>query len=322
MVARSIGEGRASERAERSENGVSGAERVSGAGRIDGERCTRQCGRVADVSRARGRGRHLHQVSRTGVHQKAAGGGQRTGRGRQARRQRATGIDGDVGNVPSARERAAGVHGCGARDAAGHRKGAAVDRGCARVGVGAGERQRSRPGFGQYARAGNVGGERQRVREVCNDAAIVNDCWGDDGTGEAADAEIERAARPDARKAGRIDHASVCNRECSGRAGAGMAEGERIGDVQGRPGAGHGDERAAIGLIADMQERAGGVDGAAVGNRESSGSPESAVADRHLAAHVPRRAGAGHRHARRAQNSKGIDFGGALTVEHAPTGNC
>jgi hypothetical protein len=214
MVARSIGEGRASERAERSENGVSGAERVSGAGRIDGERCTRQCGRVADVSRARGRGRHLHQVSRTGVHQKAAGGGQRTGRGRQARRQRAAGIDDHVYDVSGAGEHAAGVHGCCARDAACHRQRAAVDRGCARVGVGAGERQRSRAGFGQRAGAGNVGGERQRVREVCNDAAIVNDCGGDDGTGEAADAKIERAASTDAGKAGRIDHGAVCNREC------------------------------------------------------------------------------------------------------------
>src|SRR6516164_3977662 len=111
---------------------------------------------------------------------------------------------------PGARERGAGVHhDRRIGDRAVHDQGAAVDGGRAGVGAGAGEDERARPGLAQRAGAGDVGGERERVGEVRGDLAVVDDRRRHDRAGKPADAEIERAAGADRRRAGGVDHAAV-----------------------------------------------------------------------------------------------------------------
>src|SRR5262249_56107526 len=94
-------------------------------------------------------------------------------------------------------------------------QGAAVDRGAAGIGAVAGEDQRSRTRLAQRAGAGDGGGERERVGEIRDDLTIVRDRRRDDRAGEPAGAEVERAAGSDRRRAGRIDHAAVRDRERS-----------------------------------------------------------------------------------------------------------
>src|SRR6516164_991639 len=125
---------------------------------------------------------------------------------------------------PGARERGAGVHhDRRIGDRAVHDQGAAVDGGRAGVGAGAGEDERARPGLAQRAGAGDVGGERERVGEVRGDLAVVDDRRRHDRPGKPADAEIERAAGADRRRAGGVDHAAVGDGERSDPRGGGYS---------------------------------------------------------------------------------------------------
>ena len=103
---------------------------------------------------------------------------------------------------------------------------AAADRGPAGIRVGPGEDQRSRAGLAQRAGAEDIGGERERVGEIGDDAAPVVDRGGIDRARQPAGAEMERAGFANAGEAERIDHAAVGNRHASIRAPARIADRE------------------------------------------------------------------------------------------------
>ena len=127
-------------------------------------------------------------------------------------------LDGDVGAVAGRPLQAAAVDRDEARAEAVRRievDEAAGDGGAAGIGVVAGQDQRAHAGLAQRAGAGNVGGEGERVGEVRDDLAVVDDRRRDDRAGEPAGAEIERAAGENPGVAARVDHAAVGDGERS-----------------------------------------------------------------------------------------------------------
>src|SRR6266550_2410173 len=76
------------------------------------------------------------------------------------------------------------------------------------------------------AGAEDIGGERERVGEIGDDAAPVVDRGGIDRARQPAGAEMERAGFANAGEAERIDHAAVGNRHASIRAPARIADRE------------------------------------------------------------------------------------------------
>ena len=91
--------------------------------------------------------------------------------------------------------------------------------------------------LGQRADAGDDGGKRRCIGEVCRDRTVVLDLLGDDRAGKAAKAEIELAADVDQRVACRVDDAAIGDGQ-RGRI-AEAADEQVVVDVPRGAGAGH-----------------------------------------------------------------------------------
>ena len=163
---------------------------VGGAGVARARQRQRAAARLGEAAAARERRGEAHVVA-VGVEGGAA---------RSDRRK----LRGDVGRVARRPLQAGAVHGdrAGAETAGQEIDQAAGHRRAARIAVGSAEDEGARACLAERAGARDVGGDGERVGEVGDDRAVVDDGRRDDRAAEAARAEIERAARTDDGRAG------------------------------------------------------------------------------------------------------------------------
>ena len=277
-----------------SEDGVAGPHLGSG-GERRSHAAAGQRRHAADVGGRRIRRRHIDQIDRARCESETARHRQRSRRARWAGREDAAGVHGDVAHRAGAGERAAGIHeGRRRGDRTVDQQRAAVDRGWARVGVGAGERL----GAGRQRQSAAGAADRAVERARCirqrqrlaaeDDRAAGNARQARDASAARGAGNIEDAAgvgdvdarRRDAAVPGQRQRAGVDG----GRAGIGVDAAEREDAA-----AFLGQAERAVAVLDRSRKRRGRVvaarrqrrrkRGAAVGDRAGSGERADGLAE-------------------------------------------